>query len=465
MQHDQELRTFLKEYINIDKKRLENAKSKVSWEDWALTKYLENNLWENFTQVYQWSFAYETIIKPDPNTETGKYDVDLAIRLNYKEDREWEEYKYHELILSCLKNSDRYKDKLDETKERAVRVQYGANDWEFYVDLVPMFHDWDNWNVVDRKNNIAEISGWSEFRDRVNKQNNKTSTDESTAKFLKEAIRIYKYLRNQSNPDLIRSVQLTLLLARQIDKLSEGDFETLSSTFHWISQKLKEELESINNLSGLDLSNPWLPEEIFDRKLTEEDFQEFKERFIEIAEKIEEAYNETDEENSIKKRQNIFGEDFGYKKIDKSTYVLANYTHARDPKKLWTDSLKKETIKIIGTHNKKSNWIQLIKPISFHSGWNVFSKETLCFYATKLPKDLWTNKLFRQITNEWNTYVKNKRWEIWNESLPLGYNSRYKGHWIQEWAERPWRHRVKCYLVNSINQIIWESKEFYVNII
>lgn len=225
MQHEQELRTFLKEYINIDKKRLVNAKSKVSWEDWALTKYLENNLWETFTQAYQWSFAYETIIKPDPDTETGKYDVDLAIRLNYKEDREWEEYKYHELILDCLKNSDRYKDKLDESKERAIRVQYDANDWEFYVDLVPMFHDWDNWNVVDRINNVVEISGWNEFRDRVNKQNNKTSTDESTAKFLKETIRIFKYLRNQSNPDLIRSVQLTLLLARQIDKLSEEDLE------------------------------------------------------------------------------------------------------------------------------------------------------------------------------------------------------------------------------------------------
>ncbi len=465
MQHDKELRNFLEDYINIDSKRLENARDKVSWEDGALTKYLENNLWETFTQAYQWSFAYETIIKPDPETETGKYDVDLAIRLNYKEDREWEEYRYHELILNCLKNSDRYKDKLDETKERAIRIQYDADDGEFYVDLVPMFHDWDNWNVIDRKNNVVEISGWNEFKDWVNKQNNKTSTDESTAKFWKESIRIYKYLRNQSNPDLIRSVQLTLLLARQIDKLPEEAFETLSSTFYWISQKLKEELESINYLSELDLSNPWLSEEIFDRKFTEEDFQEFKEWFVEITEKIEEAYNETDEETSIKKRQDIFGEDFGYEKIDKNIYALVNYTHARDPEKFWTDSTNKQTIKIIGTHNKKSNWKYFIKPISFHSHWSVLPWEDLSFYATNLPTKLWDTKLFRQVTNEWNEHVKNKRGEITERKESLWYNKKYKWYGIKEESLWKWRHRVKCYLVNTRKERIAESNNFYVNIL
>lgn len=462
MKHDKELRSFLEKYININDDRLKKARKIVNPEDGTLIKFLENNLGECFTSIYQWSFSYHTIIKPHQNDDVGKYDVDLAIQLNYKKEWEWEECKYHALIIDCLKNSERYKAKLDESKERAIRVQYDSNDGEFYVDLVPMFHDWKSWNVINRKSNAAEISWGTEFRDWVNAQNNKTSTEDTSAKFLKETIRIYKYLRNKSNPDLISSVKLTLLLAKQIDLLTDDNVVDLSTTLYEISIQLKSELLSANKVSDLDLSNPWLPEEIFDRNFTDEQFQEFKEWIIEVIDKIEGAYNETDADESILKWNDIFGEEFGLVRENwKKIYSLVNYTHAKNSSDLgWRRWDTTDVLKIIWTKASNRNPSQRVP---FISNERLPKNLILSFYAQIKGEENGT--LYWQVTNDNNTYVKNPRWGINNESTSLWYSKKYKWYWIQEtWVWRG-KHWVKCYFINKNNQIIWESERFYVNIL
>lgn len=463
MIHDAELRKFLGKYINIDPWRLKNARDKVSTakdEEGSLIKYLINNLWESFDYVYQWSFAYNTIIKPEPKSDSGKYDVDVAIKLNYKEDWEWEEHKYHDLILDCLKESDRYRDKLDESKERAIRVQYDANDGEFFVDLVPMFHDWENWNVINRKSTSVEISWGTEFRDWVDIQNNKTSVESSTKKFLKEVIRLYKFLRNQADPKLIRSVQLTLLLTRQVDKLDDEDFIDLTTTFYKISMELSSELEWITEVDKLDLSNPWLPEEIFDRNFTEEQFQEFKAWIIDLSWNIEEAYTEVDEIKSIEKWRSVFGEDFPWKEdVSKSSLLPVIYRHAENPSsKGWSRWVNIQKINIIW--NKKTTKFSGTK-VAFNSNTKIERGLELFFYAR--PQEKLNNcEIYWQVTNQDNQYVQDKRWQIGN-SRNLGYT--HKWYYIQESSLWPWEHWVKCYMVNTQNIILWESDIFYVNIV
>ena len=159
MNHDSELKDFLKKNININNDRLNKAKKKVNPEDWTLINFIENNIWDKFLwSSYQWSFWYHTIIKPNIEDDTWDYDVDIAIRLKYDSEYEWNEYKYHDLLINAFNESERYKDKLDESKERAVRIQYSSNDWEFHVDLVPMFYDNENWNVINKANSETEIS-------------------------------------------------------------------------------------------------------------------------------------------------------------------------------------------------------------------------------------------------------------------------------------------------------------------
>lgn len=461
MKNNIELRTFLEKYININSWRLDIARSTVSttWEG-SLIKYLSNNLWESFWCVYQWSFAYDTIIKPDPNSDGWKYDVDVAIRLNYRDDWDWEEYKYHGLLLDCLKESDRYKDKIDTSKERAIRVQYDANDWEFFVDLVPMFEYGENWYVINKSSNVIEISGWTLFSNWVNEQNNKTSVEWSQKKFLKEIIRIYKYLRNQADPDLIRSVQLTLLLARQVDKIEEAWFLNLSTTLHRITSELKKELEWIESISDLDLSNPMLPDEVFDRNFTDDQFKEFKSWVIDLSGKIEDAYSEEDEDKSIEKWTTIFGEKFSSKKDIAKSLLPMVYSHAQDPLFYGlrrSDNVQKIQIiwtKMTSRFSRSPHPFDSNTPIDI-SRWDV----SLRFTAKRHP--FIQGQLYWQVTNEDNKYVKDKRWDI-DDSRKMSYT--YKWPYIEETASWQWKHWVKCFMVNSQNEIIWESDLFYVNI-
>lgn len=460
MLHDRELREFLEKEININNDRLKKAKSKVNSIDWSLVKFLMNNIWDELKDtLYQWSFSYHTIIKPNKDDDSWEYDVDLAVRLKYNSDYEGSEYKYHNLLIDCFEKSDSYKDKLDKTKERAVRIQYDENDWEFHVDLVPMFHDWKNWKVVNRKKNETEISWWAEFRDWVNGQNNKTSSDKNTSKYLKEVIRIFKFLRNNIDSDLIRSVQLTLLLSRQIDKLDSDDFSSLSESFYLIAKKLKEELDLVNSVSDLDLKNPWLEEEVFERNFDNDQFIEFKDWIIDLFEKLNDAYNEDDKDKSIEKWQKIFWDNFAISSINKSL-VIHDYNHKQSIESYWLKRLdnKKIKLKIVAQKVSLHNW--LWKP--FYS-WELVPKMYYNFYV-RLPVDISSNRLLWQVTNENNQFVKSTRWEMWNESMNLWFVSKRKWYWIREYWSWKWRHLVKCYLINVNNVVIWESDEFIVRI-
>lgn len=461
MKQDNELRIFLNKYINIDNSRLEKAKGKVNSEDGSLIKFIQNNLSEYFiSSSYQWSFSYHTIIKPNKDSDNWQYDVDVAIKLKSNEDFEWDERKYHQLLIDIFEWSERYKDKLDKSKERSIRIQYDANDGEFYVDLVPMFNNWTNRNVINRKDNIVEISWWGEFRDWVNKQNNKTSIEWSKVKFLKEVIRLYKYLRNLYNPDIIRSVQLTLLLARQIDKLEESNFINLSTTFYSVSLKLKEELDGISKVSDLDLSNPWLEEEIFDRNFTNDNFLEFKEWIIWEIEKIELAYNEQEDDKSLSKWQEIFWDDFWSESINKSI-IIYDYNHAHKPYDYWwnINNSNKQSIKIVAQKVSKYNWKE-----AYIKNWERVPNGIIYRFYAIVPEYLWKNTLYWQVTNEWNTFVLNKRWEINNPSRDLWYDRKIMWYWIQEEGKRKWAHWVKCYLLDSNDNVLWESEKFTIKI-
>jgi len=459
MNHNSELRDFLKKNININSNRLDEAKKKVNPEDWTLISFIKNIIWDDFLwSSYQWSFWYHTIIKPNTDNNTWDYDVDVAIRLKYNSEYKWDESKYHDLLINAFKWSDRYKEKLDESKERAVRIQYDSNDWEFHVDLVPMFYNGDNRIVINKTNNEIEISWWNEFRYWVNKQNNKTSTEDSKSKYLKEVIRIFKYLRNKSNSQIIRSVQLTLLLWRQVDKLQSSYFESLWSSLYWIAKKLKEELENINELSELDLENPWLTGEYFNRNLDKNQFNDFKTWFIELSDKIIDAFEENEEKESLEKWKDVFWENFA-SNLSKNSIVLYDYNHSESITKFANYLLSPKKINIIWIKISKHNW----KETPFTSSVRIPKNMILNFYAL-VDENIWNNNLIWQITNESNMYVKNKRWEINNAHTILGYSKKYRWFWIQEEWIRKWRHWVKCFLVDNLKNIIWESDEFIVNL-
>ncbi len=466
MKFDTEIKDFLKKYINIDKKRLDNARSKTARsideeEKWTLVKFLQNNIDQKYfdSTAYQWSMSYYTVIKPHPDNEDGQYDVDVAIKLKYNSDRDGNEKEYYNLVYNCLKNSDRYKDKVGKEKERSVRVNYDSDDGEFYVDLVPMFQINNERYVVDHKSNTKEISWGFLFRNWINEQNNKTSIEWSQEKFLKKIIRIYKFFRNEWHISHIKSVQITLLLTRQIDKLNQECFWDISLSLYHISKELKAEIETCETISDLDLSNPQLPEEIFNRWLNDEQFLQFKESLIEHIDRIISAYDEEDQSKSLELRQWVFWDWFS-SSIQKN-YTLVTFNHAENPIHRWltySNNLQKINIKCKYKFLRDKKW----KWYSYQAhGKKLSSSTDLRFYTTNVPKTIqWT--ILRQVTN--NSLAINKRWEINKPSKDLWYQDWLWWFAIKENTEYRWQHYVQCRLINNQNIIIAESDKFFIKI-
>lgn len=458
MKEDSSLDYFVDKYININKDRLKKAKSKVNSTDGTLIDFLRKKVPEFQWSVYQGSFWYHAIIKPKKDEDDWEYDVDLAVKLKYNEDFKWNEKEYHNLLIKVFEDSETYKNKLDLEKERSIRIRYDSNDWEFYVDIVPTYYDWEKSYIVDRINNNPEISWWTEFKERVNEQNNNTQVDWSNEKFLKIIIRIMKYLKRKNSID-IKSVQLTLLLARQIEKINDKNiFKSLSETFYNILSNLKLELDWYLLRTDLDLSNPWLPEEKFDRWIDEYKFSIFKNWIKNIFSKVEEAYN-ADEEDSIDKWKEIFWDDFAKEqKINKIT-MISLYPHAELIDHYnWTRTHYTEEFELIAERAPLYNGI-----FSDYISNNRCPKNSLLRFWVKLPEyNDWT-QIIRQVTNINNSYVpeKSRRWEMNKPRKDLWYDYRKWAYWIEESTRWKWRHWIKCYIVKD-NIIIKESKPFYV---
>ena len=455
MEVNSEIKDFMDRYINMNQSRINNAKEKVD----AIKTFLSNNLEEYVDSTYQWSMWYDTVIKPNPDSENWEYDVDLAVKIRYNEEWNWNPKQYYNIVYDCLKKSDRYAWKVTDEKERAIRLVYDGNDWEFHMDLVPTFYvDW-NWYVVDHKKNVSEISWWFGFKDWVNSQNNKTSVQWSSEKFLKKIIKIYKFFRNQWSISDIKSVQLTLLLARQIDNLEEQDFLSISSSLYHISKSLKDEIESCEHLENLDLSNPTLSEEKFDRNLDEDKYQNFRCSIINLTNDIISAYEEKDQATSLELWKNIFGDSFA----DNTTKTLRtqyDFSHAQKPSDIWlfTEWLPKK-IKI----KCKTKFYN--QPWMWYS-YNAYRKKIvegseIIFYTYGIPLNK-NNHIIRQVTN--NNKSKDLRWEIGKPSKDLWYLNVIWWYAIKEEACYKWIHWVKCYLINSERKIIAESDKFLVNI-
>lgn len=444
MKHELSLQDVLKSKINIDQTRLGKAETAHN----SLQDFLNNSSISNTISSFslQWSYSYKTIIKPQ--WEDWEYDVDLAINMKYNEDYNWNEKLYHQIIIDELKNSDKYRTKINLTKDRSIRIDYDVNDWEFHIDLVPLFKK--NWEtrVVNRKTNTTEISWWEEFKIWLNSKNTQSSNN------LKKVIRILKFFRENSRFD-IKSVQLTLLCGKQIDKISTDKFADLTDSLYYITKELNNLLQQTILLKDLDLSNPLLNKEKFDRNITQESYQEFRESFNILFNDIEKAYLETDENNSKNLWDELFGWGFGWSAKTKS--MIPSYPHEQKvTQKWWSVS---PNIPRIGIYCRCLPKYSTTWRAYSNNGITLQEWSILQFFA-KLPENLDWSILHRQVTNA--PWSDQERWEIDNQRKEIQF---IKWLWwgIEETTAYSGKHWVKCFLVKN-NIVIRESDRFYVNI-
>jgi hypothetical protein len=288
MKDEPALKNFLKDQVNLNQSRLDNAKDRLD----TLKKHLKENL-EGFQGVeIQGSFATRTIIKPVK--ESNEYDIDLMV---YLKDDGSSPQQYMNRVYECLSEKKFYSDHRKQ-KSRCVTIVY-AN--QFRIDVVPCVERKGSKWICNSKDNAWEKTDGTAYRDWYNSQNSKSHGD------LKRVTRLLKYLKQSKRTFTADSIVLTTLAGMAVEDLPEGKFNSLPNSLEAITEWIDGYLQKHPTAN---LANPALKEETFGRHWTDSQYQNFREKFHGYTKRIQEAIACQDAEKSEKLWQDLLGDSY-----------------------------------------------------------------------------------------------------------------------------------------------------------
>ena len=251
----------------------------------------------------QGSWAQRTIINPVGNNE---FDADFM--LDMKENPGWSgsPKTYIDQVYAALHRHGTYKNMPHSRKCRCVSLVY-ANS--MHVDIVPHLNLADGREVIVNrddndweKTNPQGFSAWMKEKDSIANGN------------LRKVIRLMKYLRNHRNSFTgTRSILLTTLLGERVTELrvtsNPGYYGNVPTTLLHVIKDLDAWLQA--NRIKPSIPDPSNPEINFDHRWDQSTYSYFRDRINVHAAQIEEAYEETDKDRSVRMWQDIFG--YGFK--------------------------------------------------------------------------------------------------------------------------------------------------------
>ena len=292
MKHQKYFEDFLAEEVNLNESRLDRLNRSTS----AVVDYLSKSLDSYEKTERQGSYALRTIIKPVNGRE---YDADVLLFMEYDPDQEPEEYINE--VYHCLRQNDTYREK-SHRKTRCVYIDY-ADD--FRLDIVPCVTDGEYRYICNRKENEFEITDGTGYRDWFNGKTRITNGN------LKRVTRLLKFLRDHKGNFSIKSILLTTLIGERVFDDDEGseDFKDIPTTLKTISNRINDFLQ--DNQDMPEVYNPVLPEESFTRHWDQDKYRHFRDLFNTYNRKVDEAFEATDHNTSVKKWRELFGDKFG----------------------------------------------------------------------------------------------------------------------------------------------------------
>lgn len=298
MKHTPTFEHFLGEVVNLNKTRFNQAEKSIE----TMTSFLENNALFGplfISTSAQGSFRQKTIIRP---SESGvDFDVDILFKLKKVDD--WQPKDYLNKLADEYKKSERYKEKVDTRgKTRCVTIDYES---DFHVDLIPCIELDSGLRIMNKTANEYELTDGEGYAKWFEGRNELT-----TSQHLTKVVRLLKYLRDiRKNLD-IKSILLTTLIGNQVlDEDAQADlYPDVPTSLKTLTNRLNEFLQA--NASMPEVLNPVLAEENFNRNWTDDKYKAFRTKFKDYTNEINDAFNEEDEEKSLRAWQRIFGEDF-----------------------------------------------------------------------------------------------------------------------------------------------------------
>ena len=283
---------FMREHVNLNPSRYERLKRS----DKAVSEYLSQNLVGFRRTERQGSYALGTTIRPVKDTD--EYDVDRLVYLEYDSSKDPKDYI--DDVYRCLKANGNYADKVQKNT-RCVTVNYAG---EFKIDVVPCITYNGNHFICNRKTNEREVTDGTGFRDWFNEKNRITNGN------LKLVTRLLKYLRDHKKTFTAPSVLLTTLIGNTVyDWEGDTHFKTLPDALLTVISRIDDFLQSHPTMP--EIRNPALPSETFTRHWDQAKYSHFRDMVSSYARRIKEAYSDEDEQSSVRKWRDLFGDGIG----------------------------------------------------------------------------------------------------------------------------------------------------------
>ena len=307
MKHVKLFDEFMRDTVNLNKSRIDTLTDRVD----AIKKFLRKSDYTpkilEFSE--QGSWAHKTIIKPPGNKG---FDADLVMFIDEVED--WEPKDYVNNLQKIFESSGIYVDKVQEKQTRCVKVDYAG---DFHLDVVPCIkREIDDgmditytYHVLDRSKNKEEPTAPKEYTSWFSEKNRITGTN-----MLRKVTRLHKYQRDIKQTFSVKSILLTTLLGERIgllDKRLPGEgFVDLPTSLKTLTNRLDDWLQERSDMPTV--KNPALDfdDEDFNRHWDQKKYSNFRDTFHKYREWIDDAYEEKNHAESLRKWRKVFGGEF-----------------------------------------------------------------------------------------------------------------------------------------------------------
>lgn len=300
---------FLSDEVNLNRTRIDTLESRVD----TISRFIESSTWGPDIHEFspQGSWAHGTIIKP-PGTRG--FDADVLAMVAPKAG--WTASDYIEKLYETFRATGTYREKVSR-KTRCVVVTYAG---DFSLDVVPCVVGrlpFFSKEVCNRHDNVFEGTDGKGYAEWWDKRCSFASGDS-----LKETVRLLKYLRDIKGTFSAKSVLLTTMIGERVNAIDEvlGTLPDTPTTLKVVVNRLDDYLQQ--NPTMPDVRNPAWQDESFTRHWDEEKYENFRNRINTYRTWIDEAFEEPDRDESIRKWRRLFGEDFGAETVKEQARAI-----------------------------------------------------------------------------------------------------------------------------------------------
>lgn len=290
-------KTFLEEQVNLNRTRLTLLESSIV----AVENAVRALTWgpKIISFAPQGSWAHETIIKP----QSGEpFDADLLVFVEAKEG--WTAKDYVNNLATELAKLPAYEGKVRRFSHCAT-IEYAG---ERKIDVAPCVVNRlyaSQYEVCNRNTDQFEASAPLEYTGWVKAKNGVAGGND-----LKKVTRLLKYMRDIKGNFTCPSFLLTTLMGLQVYESDRGSaqFADLTTTLKTLVGRLDDWLQARPNVPTV--RNPKLPQEDQAIGWDQTQYSNFREKVNLYRGWIDDAYSETNRDESIGKWQRVFGEKF-----------------------------------------------------------------------------------------------------------------------------------------------------------